>query len=171
MLRCYAEDLFPKYLPKSIKHRPDGYWVLKQNLNSNPRIVALEVERNPKSFLAYQRYFDFYDDERSVSQVLWLITSPAAERRIKNILVSDRVLRKEIHFLIQYSDFEKFGWAASAINVFQTKTTTLDILFQNRLKTDSKLIKNQKFKILLDLRKFPIDSSTSGVSEIFATPN
>jgi hypothetical protein len=160
-LRCLTPDLFPKCLPKSARHRSDGYWILNPVSGSNPRVIGLEVERNPKSLLTYQRYFDFYDEENSVESVLWLITSNPAERRIRNILASHQVIRKEIHYLITYQDFEKNGWNAKAVNIHQAAKTPYQILIKNQFKTDLNLIQNQNFKALLDLRKSPLESNTS----------
>lgn len=70
-LRRVDKEFWPEPEMPQLLHRPDGYWHFP--ITSGYRLVALEVERQPKKRSVYLDRFLSYEIRQCVSQVIWVV--------------------------------------------------------------------------------------------------
>jgi len=109
-LRRYERDQLPNWIPKDDSHRPDGYWYLP--FGESGRTVALEVERSGKGAGPYRKIGEYYNQERGVDSVIWIVDSKQTLERMVNSFCSNLSKYRDIHNFIWLSDFTSFGWHA-----------------------------------------------------------
>ncbi len=105
--RCHA-DHYPSWIPKTLDHRPDGYWLVPRE--GKEITIALEVEINRKRDRFYRQVAHFYDRHPEIHRVVWLVTTRAAAASMQQLLTGEVGERASIHEFITRNDFEKNGW-------------------------------------------------------------
>jgi hypothetical protein len=164
-LRRYHPDFLPSWIPgmEVDGHRPDGYWHLPSQ--TGMRLVALEVEINPKSNDEYQKVAGFYRRHSGVADVLWVVPlgwmANHLLAQLEKHILDDK---NKNHNFILAEDFKQFGWQAlikcgryhgRSVDQFLGKSSP------NQIQNGSKPVCTQ---FTLDTRKFP---KISGKSKIF----
>ena len=125
-LRCYSEDLWPAWVPRSTMHRPDGYSVLQSK--EKRLVVAFETELNLKTKHRYEKVATFYDSQTCIDLVLWLIDSRGTMNSIKKNF--EKFLMRDLskHQFILLSDFIKIGWMANIVEGSFRGKSPMDLL-------------------------------------------
>jgi hypothetical protein len=112
-LRRIPEDLWPEWIPRSSTHRPDGYsLVSRDGINVT---CAFEAELSPKAKSRYEKTVAFYDSQKNIHLVLWLIKSEGLYRTMKDAFEKYYVRDWQKHHFVLLSDFQKKGWMAPVI--------------------------------------------------------
>lgn len=106
--RSFDQSLHPKCFPKDKSHIPDGFTGIKSG--DRTIVYGIEVELNAKPIERYDAVFNYYEDETSISNVLWLVGTPYVKSRMIERLAQIDVSRKGIHNFIHLEDFKKNGW-------------------------------------------------------------
>lgn len=105
-MRRLDPDLLPRWVPKSEKHRPDGYTA--HDSGRGAHLYAFECELSQKSRSRYDEILSFYDEEETIAAVFWLTGLPAIQRAIQGCLSNS--LRPHLHHFVSLADFQKMGW-------------------------------------------------------------
>ncbi len=113
-LRRINPDCYPEWVPCSRIHRPDGYWNLPTA--TGRRVVALEVEINSKSFEQYKSVGNFYNQEKQISAVIWILGEELLSKKIITAAKSGPYPFRDIHHFVNLSDFKKQGWNSAIIS-------------------------------------------------------
>ncbi len=85
-LRRIDFEFYPDWVPKTLSHRPDGWWKVAKG--TEYRTVALEVELSLKSPNSYREVAQFYETKNNVSHILWFVKSKQAGVYIQRHLQS-----------------------------------------------------------------------------------
>lgn len=118
-LRRLDPDLLPAWVPRSERHRSDGYTV--HDSGRGAHLYAFECELSQKSRFRYEETLTFYDSEETIAVVFWLVGSPTIEKAIRGGIAT--ATRPHLHHFMQLCDFERSGWRAPlAGGVFQGKS-------------------------------------------------
>lgn len=112
-LRRLDPEAYPDWVPKSQKHRADGYWRIGSG--ENFRAVAIEIERNIKDERAYFEIASFYAEQKQVSNVLWVVDGTYFVRRIEECARKADKQRCGIHSFVLERQFLENGWSAPVI--------------------------------------------------------
>lgn len=107
-LRRIDPTQFPKAIPKSKAHRPDGYWIV--NLGTNQTLLALEVELSQKSLDIYASVGQFYHEIALVEQVFWIVMTIGQGKSMLNQFRKVVFEGADVHSFILLSDFLKSNW-------------------------------------------------------------
>lgn len=107
-LRRLEPDLLPAWVPKSEKHRPDGYTA--HDSGKGAHLYAFECELSLKSKARYEQTLSFYDEEETIAAVFWLAGSPAIQSVIQRCIREQNILRPHLHHFLQLGDFKRAGW-------------------------------------------------------------
>ena len=166
--RVRLED-YPSWVPKSEKHRPDGYWGFACESGIKP--VALEMELTIKSTREYEDIVYFYDSEQRISRVLWVVSSRGTAERIKKCFL--KVVRKSngVHSFVLLEHFLESCWNANIFDGLDIGKTISEFLesqcklpIKQAINPPKKFIKNP----LLETRRSYIISQTKPNSELSA---
>lgn len=110
-LRRYQLAEFPSWVPRTERHRPDGYW--RVPYRDQMLTIALEVELKLKSVSQYEVLARFYDDNPMVARVVWLASSPGDARKIQDIFKRESPSSYLKHNFVIFKEFESFHWHAT----------------------------------------------------------
>lgn len=157
-LRCYPEDLWPEWVPRSSLHRPDGYSIY--TLDKRNVIIAFEVEMSLKSQDRYEKVVAFYDSQTSIDCVLWLIMSPNMLPKMKTIFNKFNVRSWTKHQFILHADFLKHGWHAEILGGQYKGQKINKIMHPNSVQSASRWHPDLDALALLNSRRRPINSNT-----------
>lgn len=113
-LRRFSEAAYPEWIPKTTRHRPDGYW--RVPYKNKMITIALEVELNPKKGTSYQVVAKFYADYPSTDVVVWIVKNSWQASAIRKHLNKIDPMASERHNFFLLHDIEKLGWWAPAFN-------------------------------------------------------
>lgn len=153
-LRSIEPELLPKWVPTSNLHIPDGYSTY--HLTSQRVIVAFEVELSVKTSSRYESVVSFYDNEESITLVLWLVDGVSSLDAIERCLKKYNIKHISKHQFIMLSDFLKNGWMAEVIKGKYAGRKIIN-LFQHRAYTiPTHKLHGRVTQCLLDLQKRPI---------------
>lgn len=83
-LRRMHPDSFPEWVPRSIDHRPDGWWNIAVNQSSPEGLIALEVELSCKTPIEYRDVGEFYSMSVQPYQVIWVTKTKADYKYIES---------------------------------------------------------------------------------------
>src|SRR6185437_15152237 len=75
-------------------------------------VYGIEVELNAKPLERYDEIFSYYDDAKSVGNILWLVGTPYVKLRMLERLEQIDVSQKGAHNFIYLEEFKKLGWNA-----------------------------------------------------------
>lgn len=147
-LRRFSFEFYPKAIPKSVLHRPDGYSIIGGG--QHQKLVAIEVELTPKAAAEYEQVAEFYRSEK-IDDVLWLVPRTTMANRIQRILDRRVVPGESVHSFVTYENFKNLGWQA----VFMSGKLAgqmVRTVYGNKPETEPK---NVSARLLLDTRKAP----------------
>lgn len=112
-LRRLDPEFYPAWIPKSKRHRPDGYTLVA---NSNgTRLLAIEVEISQKKLEVYENYGRFYSEGTRVTDVVWVVASRRMAERINSRIQKAVWDRADIHTYFLASDIKIHGWNSRAV--------------------------------------------------------
>jgi hypothetical protein len=109
-LRRLPLESYPHWVPTTDQHRSDGYW--RTTIDGEPTTIALEVEITIKRDSDYYRPAHFYDRQKSIYCVVWLVDNLKSAKRIQEKLKSFCEPSHQIHNFLTRSEFESKGWDA-----------------------------------------------------------
>ena len=107
-LRRYSPEQYPDWVPKTLDHRPDGYW--KITFDETVGTIALELELSEKSKGAYRVAGDFYNTNKMISRVIWIVQGMKMAERILSFMAETSAHAKKIHNFILVDQFKVSGW-------------------------------------------------------------
>jgi hypothetical protein len=162
-LRRLEPDLLPPWVPRSEKHRPDGYTAYDSEKGAH--LYAFECELSVKSRARYEQTLSFYDEEDTIAAVFWLAGSQTIQSVIQRCVREQNVLRPHLHHFLQLGDFKRAGWMAHFAGGI-LHGTSLSSLLLDKAGTEvgrssdgsnvSALLQNQKRPILPNDKKPPV---------------
>lgn len=123
-------DVLPEWIPKSKAHRPDGYWYFPNG--KEIRLVALEVELSQKKNDRYEFLGNFYNRERMVSRVVWIVDGQALCGKMLARFNDGYTRFRDIHNFIALSEFNEKGWGSEIFLGPEAGQKLTDFLNNNR---------------------------------------
>ena len=164
-LRRYDPARYPKWVPSTTLHRPDGYW--KIQLPEGTVVAALEVELKIKSDSKYGVVAQFYKDHPGVSRVIWVVRTMANAEAIREALKSSSPSNIGMHTFILLPDFLTKGWQAPILFGFEAGESLSCLLLHHRRESFEKSFVFS----MLDTRKWPsITKVSAGFSNSSISP-
>ena len=163
-LRRIDFENYPDWAPKTLSHRPDGWWKISESGAS--KIIALEVELSMKTQNAYTELAEFYHSKDLVRGVLWFVKNQAAIDYIQRHLIRGSIDANEKHsfFLVDHY-FQTQGHAPVVCGKDCGKS------FSEIFSTSSVLCESQGTTLgLLDTRKKPIKPVTLNKLKMYESP-
>jgi hypothetical protein len=167
-LRRLSPELYPDWVPKSLKHRADGYWGVGPE--KEIKSVAIEVELNIKDEASYFTATSFYADQEVVSRVVWVVRGGYFITKVRECARKASKSRHDIHNFVLEEDFRENSWEAKIIVGPDSGRSVSELLNsllrpqQNMAETSLKFISRFPF---LDTR---ICLGTSGTKPILPIP-
>ncbi|MGK5085318.1 hypothetical protein WDW37_18690 [Bdellovibrionota bacterium FG-1] len=153
-LRRLPLEFYPPWVPRSDRHRPDGYWYVP--IGRPMATVALEVELSRKKEVEYEIIADFYAGEPQVIRVLWLTPVEATSHNLHSKIANALRGRPMIHNFVSYLAFVQAGWEAP-IECGPEQGKSIGFLLGEKPLTSRYPV---SAKFLLDTRKSPHTSAT-----------
>jgi len=163
-LRRIDFENYPDWAPKTLSHRPDGWWKITEGGTS--KIIALEVELSMKTQIAYTELAEFYHSKDLVRGVLWFVKNQAAIDYIQRHLIRGSINANEKHsfFLVDHY-FQTQGHTPVVCGKDCGKS------FSEIFSTSSVLCESQGTTLgLLDTRKKPTKPVTSNKLKMYESP-
>lgn len=151
-LRRMKPENYPAHVPKTVVHRPDGYWVFDNGKQAS--LVALEVERTQKAKALYDSVARFYCKDAYVDQVIWIVNSRMLGVRMLSRFKEVVNEYAGVHSFVILSDFIKLNWQAPII-IGKDAGHTIHQTLVNKSQTIHKQVYEFDF---FDTRKNPKDS-------------
>ena len=110
-LRSYEPKLFPVWVPRSDKHRADGYW--KIGNGALQKIFGLEVDPSCNLNADYQSISAYYRLQDGVDGVNWFCGSIAKAEIIHRLVRDADESSQAKHCFFTVADFYRAGWGAT----------------------------------------------------------
>ncbi len=132
-LRRYDPEFYPRQIPKTKIHRPDGYWIASNG--SQSKLIALEVELSSKKDSDYESVAMFYSDRIEVCDVIWIVNNIRFATRLESILKDTDSDRKVRHSFFILSDIKAHGWGALSKSGPKVDLKLRDILADSNKKS------------------------------------
>jgi hypothetical protein len=112
-LRTYSPAVFPYWVPKTFRRRPDGY--IKSTRGGQEKSIAIEVELTPKSIAEYECIALDYAHYRDIDHVIWAVESERMAQGLQSIFANNPRDGQQMHSFMLASDIHKFGWSSAVI--------------------------------------------------------
>lgn len=112
-LRTYSPAVFPAWVPKAFRRRPDGY--IKSILGERTKAIAIEVELTPKCLAEYECIALDYAHCHDIDHVIWAVESERMALSLKSIFAMKPRDGKQLHSFLLAEDIHKLGWASAII--------------------------------------------------------
>ncbi|MGE0174046.1 MAG: hypothetical protein AB7T49_14710 [Oligoflexales bacterium] len=125
-LRRYSESDYPEWVPRTTRHRPDGYWRVKGD--PLPKIMALEVELSRKTNLDYQTIGAFYASWKKIYRVIWFVEKEGHAKRLAEKLSSGSEEKADYHNFLTVGQFVEGGWQARIIEGSEVGLTLQELV-------------------------------------------
>lgn len=155
-LRRFEIESYPKWVPHTKQHRPDGWWKTDVANGNKESLIALEVEMTRKPTSSYYEVGDFYSNVIDVHQVIWIVRSESdANFILKNMIAGSSTQASEQSFLL-FSQFIKDQWSAPILIGKNKGKSIKEILDPQG--NNAKSLTTQH--CLLDTRKTPLESTS-----------
>jgi hypothetical protein len=155
-LRRFEIESYPKWVPHTKQHRPDGWWKTDLAKSNKESLIALEVEMTRKPSSSYYEVGDFYSNVIDVQQVIWIVRSESdANFILKNMIAGSSTNASEQSFLL-FSQFIKDQWSAPILIGKNKGKSIREILDSQRNNAQSLMTQH----CLLDTRKTPLESTS-----------
>jgi len=107
-LRRLHEDVYPQWVPRGNRRRPDGYWYIP--VGNKARVIALEVETTQKSNVDYAIIAKRYAETQNITRVLWIALSQSLCQTIHRHIHSAAGQLPMIHNFVSFEQFQKHYW-------------------------------------------------------------
>lgn len=163
--------IHPEHLPKEIPsgekatHCADGYWILPYS--SGKKVVALEVELNPKSNAEYQEVSKFYRRATTVTDVLWVVPhkwmAPHIQEQLEKYATEDSHKK---HSFVLLDQFKAQCWQAPINNGRYAGLTITHVLGKIGTKEPQNGHKTFCTHFTLDTRKTSMVSGKTKFSQL-----
>lgn len=147
-LRRIDLSFFPSWVPRSKRHRPDGYWRLVDS--TGQKLIALEVELSLKPDTTYELTARFYDDHTEINEIIWVVPRPNMAQKI-HALMEKASRRGYKHSFVLLDSVISLGWQAPVIHGHRFNSSIADILETEPKRTRKALFGQFSF----DTRKSP----------------
>lgn len=145
---------YPKWVPHTKEHRPDGWWKIGLGKHNRESLIALEVELSKKSPQDYSDVGAFYSNTIDVSQVIWIVRSESYKNYILNHLKKGSSTQASEHSFVLLDHYIQSQWHSQIIEGKHQGKKLIEIL-----KVPMQLEGNQSWaKVALDIRKKPMKS-------------
>lgn len=155
-IRKYETSSFPKWVPHTKQHRPDGWFKVDLNQPNDKSLIALEVEFSKKAPVSYSDVGKFYSSAILVHQVLWFVRSKRDAEYIFEHLKSGSDTKASEHSFILIDHFIQSQYQAQVHLGKDLGKSLIEILKITNTDTVSSPLQHR----LLDIRKYPINPST-----------
>ncbi len=154
-LRRNEFDGYPDWVPKTIDHRPDGWWKIFNPRTEKINLIALEVELNRKTSLAYENIGEFYSNQGCACEVIWVVRRKSDLNFIhKNIANGSSSVAQEQSYLT-LDQFMQTHWQSQVLSGKRQGQTLSEILETS----PGQCLPKSESLVLLDTRKKPIKST------------
>lgn len=140
---------YPTIIPRTDRHRPDGYWVL--NSENKTELISIELELSQKSNDSYESTGDFYSDYEQIKQILWIVSRKGMIPGMKANLNKSHNSNGLCHNFILLTDFFKNGWQTKILDGISAGKTVYQLLGKH----EENFEQTFSYKYILDTRKFP----------------
>ena len=153
-IRRTSVESFPKWVPHTKEHTPDGWLNINLNQPNKTSLIALEVELSKKARVNYDKVGKFYSEIVDVANVLWFVRKIRDAQYIQRHLHSGQQNKISEHSFVLMDHFIKNQYQAKIIfgkNLDQPISHILNIM-----NSDAGLATTQHR--LLDIRKYPVNS-------------
>ncbi len=155
-LRRYEIESYPRWVPHTKQHRPDGWWKTDLAKSNKESLIAMEVEMTRKPSSSYNEVGDFYSNIIDVCQVVWIVRSESdANFILKNLIAGSSTNASEQSFLL-FSQFIKDQWSAPILIGKNKGKSIREILDPHHNNAQSLTTQH----CLLDTRKTPLESTS-----------
>lgn len=155
-IRKYEVASFPKWVPHTKQHRPDGWFKVDLSQSNDKSLIALEVEFSKKAPVSYSDVGKFYSSVILVHQVLWFVRSKRDAEYILEHLKSGSDTKACEHSFILIDHFIHSQYQAQVLLGKDLGKSLKEILKISNTDATSSPIQHR----LLDIRKYPINPST-----------
>lgn len=152
-LRRIDTNFYPENIPRTDRHRPDGYWITGSS--KEPKLIALELELSQKINDSYESTGDFYSDYPQIDSVLWVVIRKGMISGMQKHLDIGSNQADSCHNFIILSDFMMHGWQTK-ISYGKDKGKTI---YQLLGKHEENFRQTFSYKYILDTRKYPRNST------------
>ncbi len=153
-LKKLALQDYPKWVPHTKEHRPDGWWKIGLGRHNRESLIALEVEISKKSPQDYSDVGAFYSNTIDVSQVIWVVRSESYKNYILTHLKKGSSTQASEHSFVLLDHYVQFQWQSQINGGKHQGKKLIEIL-----KMPMQLEVNQSWaKVALDIRKKPMKS-------------
>lgn len=145
---------YPKWVPETKVHRPDGWWKIGLGKHNRDSLIALEVELSKKSPHDYSNVGAFYSNTIDVNQVIWVVRSESYKNYILTNLKKGSSSQAQEHSFILIDQYAEAQWQSQIIEGKHKGKNLIEILktpTQNEGKTLCA-------RFALDVRKYPMIS-------------
>lgn len=160
-LKKIALSDYPKWVPHTKEHRPDGWWKIGLGQHNKDSLIALEVELSKKSPQEYSDVGAFYSNTIDVNQVIWVVRSESFKNYIFDHLKKGSSTQASEHSFVLLDHYIQFQWQSKIVSGKHTGKKLIEIL-----KVPTQLEGNLSWaKVALDIRKKP----TKSVPQRFAS--
>lgn len=153
-LRKISLSDYPKWVPHTKEHRPDGWWKIGLGKHNRESLIALEVELSKKSPQDYCDIGAFYSNTIDVSQVIWVVRSESFKNYIFDHLKKGSSTLAAEHSFVLLDHYAQSQWQSKIISGKHQGKKLTEILktpSQNEGKTFCA-------NFALDVRKYPMIS-------------
>lgn len=155
-IRRYSTASFPKWVPHTKQHRPDGWFKLDLSQPNDKSLIALEVEFSKKAPVSYSDVAKFYSSSILIQQVLWFVRTKRDAEYIFEHLKSGSDTKANEHSFILIDHFIQSQYQAQVQLGKDLGKSLKEILKISN--TD--VVSSPMAHRLLDIRKYPINPNT-----------
>ncbi len=153
-LKKIALQDYPKWVPHTKEHRPDGWWKIGLGRHNRESLIALEVEISKKSPQDYSDVGAFYSNTIDVCQVIWVVRSESYKNYILAHLKKGSSTQASEHSFVLLDHYVQFQWHSQIISGKHQGKKLIEIL-----EVPSQPEGNLSWaKVALDIRKKPMKS-------------
>jgi hypothetical protein len=152
-LRRIHQDAYPKWVPRSDLHRPDGYTRVESG--TSQKVFSIEVELSNKRDVDYKNIGDFYNRYRSVTNILWLLPSQHTAHNIHQKMKAAAQNSQDNHSFVLVGDFLINGWESKIVAGCDLGESIRTVMGASPHEKPSMLSGPILTRFLLDTRKSP----------------
>ncbi len=146
---------FPKWVPHTKEHRPDGWLKVDLSQPNKTSLIAFEIELSKKAPVSYNEAGKFYSGTIEVAHVLWFVRTTRDAQYIQTHLHGGLQNKNSEHSFVLMDHFIKNQYQAKIILGNNFNQSISHIL--NIMNSDVELSPTQHR--LLDIRKYPVNSN------------
>lgn len=148
-MRRLPQESYPEWVPKTIRHRPDGYWLVP-GVNK-PRVFALEVELSRKTDRDYLAVAEFYHSWKRIYRVLWVVERPQDASRLASKMKLVTGADSDYHDFVLVDQLVEQGWNAKVIRGKDANMSVADLFYDKAITRPSPVMG----KLLMNAAKCP----------------